>query len=886
MKEIYKITWNIIQNQAVIWKIFKFKWFKREDFLPDDSFLYKFIKEVPEWIWWNFFSIWKKNKWIELEILFENYYYKVRKWLKNYYQISEDQLKDFDIYYQKWKENIKGIIDDSLSEENYFALFLPPLVGYENNTKALARFQDKRIEFMWTLNNFNFRYFFWDDIEEVRNIPVFPLESWSRQIFKAKDFDFNKETNNLFETFLKDLYNETVNIIIREKAKQINKNSKDIEKEIYSFFKSLIPDIYQLWEEVFYDWLQYRAFADVYFYPISWYYLKIFDVIFLTKFIWNELITKADIDILKDILRNAVKNDLIDYFVIKTSIIKDKIKLPLEFDFERWVYIYKKANKDFIINVENKIEKNMIERIWEHFNTRWRYWLTVWIYSKEKDNLYLILKEIIQKYKKENIKIYLDTFEKENLFSYNNYLSVWLAENLQISNFNWLYTYLFNDRVFPIKPYIYWWLDIKTNTPIFLNPFKDFIRWNRHILLVGDTGAWKSILSQQMITTILKERVIAIDPAWTFSNITNIWFPIKKIDILKDMDNPIYIDINWEIFTRLWKHLDYESFFKQKADMILKILQVDFLEDEKQLQKYITNLIISIYKEYKGAITISLLFKEFMDIFKKLKSKKTKDIKYWKEIFETVSIERWLDKIWEFLSAINNLEGTDIYKILDKKKDLLDQIQKNLKIIFKIDRLNLSKIKAEANLAEEYWRPIQWDAMLKILHFEMLLDWISQYFLLNKEYMDNVLNLDYDNKMKSYLFIDEVHNMLEIKYFRIILNNFIREIRNRYAAAFLLSQNITDFPDEMLKNIQIKMFLAVSDVNVYLQKISWIWWEDETEEIKQLKILKLYFKEYEKIVDKHTWIESLGFYHYWKQVFLTKNVLSKYILDNIEILKT
>lgn len=897
MKEIYKITWNLIQNQAVIGKVFKFDWFKKEDFLSDDSFLYKFIKEVPEWLGWNFFSVWKKNKWFELEIMFENFYFRVKKWLKDTYDISDEELQKFEQYYQTWKENIKGVIDNSLAEENYFASFLPTLVWFENNVRANARLRNKRTAFMGQLNNFNYKYFFWDNIKPVRNIPVFPYANWSNEIFQEKDFNFDSETNQIFDKFIKDIYNETINVVVREKSKSINKNSKDLQKEVYIFFKSLVPNVYQIWEEIFYDssQLQYRAFADSYFYPSSWYYLKMFDINFLTNFISNEIITKSDSEILKKILRNAVKNWVIDYFVIKSSIIKDKLKLSLNFDKVKNRYTYKWTNRTYLISPSNKEERKMILNVWEHFNTRWRYWITVGIYAKEKDNLFYVIRDIINAYKKENIKIAIEWFEKENWFNYNNYLSIWLSENLQISNFNGLYSYLFNDRVSEIKPCMYWGTDLTTNTPLFLDPFSDFVKGNRHILLVWDSWAGKSTIAQQMISTILSEKVIAIDPAGTFSNISNIWFPIPKIDIQKDMDNPIYIDADADLYQKMWDNLDYESFYKEKVDMIIKILQIKYLETDYQLRKYVNNIFILLYKKHKWKITLNILYKDLEEIFDYLQNNKQNQLDIWKKIFDTVSTERWINKIWEIMGAIDNLEGSNIYKILNKEKDFLNQIWKLPKMIFKVDWLNLSKLKSEAKLAEQNKIPLQWDALIRILHFEMLLDWISQFFLINKDYMDNVLELNYDKKLKTYLFIDEVHNLLDVSHFKPILDNFIREIRNRYASAFLLTQNITDFPNSMLKNIMVKMFLTAKDVEDYFTKFVWIDKEENTsdeskydkeDETNQVKILKLYRREYEKALDNHRGVESLWFYHYWNQVFLTRNILSDYMLKNIEKLKT
>ena len=876
MREIYKLQWNIIQNQAVVWKIFRFNWFKKEDFLPEDSFLQKFTKEIPDWIGFNFYSIWKKNKWYQIEIQFDNFYFQVRKLLERTYSINEEKLKEFDDYYQKWKENMKGIIDNSLLEENYFASFLPTIKGFDNNVRMSARYQNDRINHITALNNINYKYYFWENIQPVNNIPVFPHTITTNSTFKTKDFDFNQETEQLFDTFLDDLYNHTVNIIVKDRVKHINPNAKNIEKEIYMFFKSLIPKVYQLGEEVFYDQLDYYAFSDSYFYPISWYYLKIFDINFLTKFISNELVTTTETEILKKVLREAVKNDLIDYYVIKSSVIRDRVKLSLEYDKAKRRYIYKQSNKNYIININNTLERKLIDNIWEHFNARWRYWLTVWLYSKQKDNIFIVIKQLIDAYRKQDIKAYFDLFEKENWFQYNNYLSVWLAENLQISNFNWLYTYLINDRVLPVKPNMYWWTDLKTNTPIFLNPFESFKRWNRNIVLVGDSWMWKSILSQQMLMTVLSEKIIAIDPAGTFSNIAKV-YPLTKIDVLTEMDNPLYIDTDTQLYKKLWSKFNAEWLYKEKTEMILKILQVKFLETENQLRNYIGNIISWLYKKYDGKITISLLYKELEDIFVKIKNNETDKLDIWKPIFDTISNERWLEKIWELMWSIDNLEGNYIFNILNKEKDFLAQIWSIPKMIFKIDKLNLSKLKSQA----QTWK-IDADGMIRLLHFEVLVDAISQFYLLNKEYVDNVLELEYDKKIKSYLFIDEVHNLLEIPILRPVLNNFIREIRNRYASAFLITQNITDFPNSMLKNIMVKMFLSTQDVNDYLNKVKWINKEEKEseyeEETNEIKMLKLYAKEYEKAVDSHTWVESLGFYHYWKEVFLTRNILSDYIL--------
>jgi len=896
MKRIYNLKGNIIQNQAVVWKIFRFDGFKQEDFLPVDSFLYKFVKESPENVWWNFWSIWKKHVWNELEIIFENYYFKIRKWLRDTYNISEEKLEEFDRYYKTRKENIEWIVSNSLSEENYFWAFLPFLSWMQNNTKILIKYKQDIPKFIEKLEtNINYKHFFGENIKEVSNVPVFPTSYSVQEKFKAKDFDVPESEEKIIEQFINDMYKYTIKELIWVKSEQISsKLEREINEEkareiIFSFFKSLIPKRTAVWgKDVFYDNIIYRAFTDTYFYPMNSMYLKIFDVIFTTEFIWNEIITKSNIEIIQKVLREAVQNNLIDYFVIKTTILRKWMKINLAPRLSKWVYDYISDNwKKYRVSFSHPYEKEFIEKIWDHFNTRWIYWLTIWLYTKDPDNIYEVKMKILNEYWKENIRVMFDLFEKNDWFKENNYLSIWAPSNLQFSNFNWLYVYLFNNRVLPIKPAMYWWMDLKTNTPIFLNPFDDFIKWNRHIVLVWDSWVGKSILAQQMISTILQEKIIAIDPVWTFSNLSNIGFPIEKIDVLSDMDNPLYFDKEDEMYKRLWDKFNYQEFYKSKVEFLLKALQITFLEEEKQFEKLIKNMLIQLFKRRKWKMYLNALYKDLEKIFKLIRKWRKDKIYFWKEIHNTISDEKWLWKIWELLAWIENLNWTALYNILNKEKDFLAQIWNTPKMVFKIDWLNLAKIKSEA----QTWK-ISDEGMIKIIHFEILLDWISQFFTLNKEYMDNVLFLDYEKKLKTYLFIDETHNLLEIDKLRIVLWNFIREIRNRYAGAFLLTQNITDFPKSMLKNIQIKMFLTYQDVVDYLSLMFWMSneaGEDMSslqDETNMIRVLKLYSKEYEKALDRHDWIESLWFYHYWKQVFLTKNKLSQYLLKNIKKLQT
>lgn len=908
MKEINNIRGNIIQNVCVLWKIFKFSWFTKEDFFSDtNSFIYNFSKELPTNMWVNFWTIWKKTRWQNIVMYFDNYFTEIRQWLIENYNIKEDKIEEIEEYYKQWKENVKWIIDNSLLERNYFGFFQPSfLLWTDNNINRISVLSKwKKSDYIQKLNNFNYTMLFKNKINSnsynTKNVPVYPdyLDDWTTQ-FNSEDFLENEDEKRLLDNFLDEIYNITVDSALKphfnklsEEVKQ--KNIKEEQKVLYQAFVDLLPNLWFHWHSTYYaDNSDMLALPDSYFYQQDSVVLKIFDITFLSRIIGKENINSANIEILKNILRENMKDWNIEYYVIKSSVIKDAKKYNIKYDKETNTYTYFNDN-----NVETHIQWNeeqskMNNLLWDNSKYRWKYWLTVWIYTKDEKQINKIIREIGRRYSKEGIIVNLDLFNWSNLFHFNNYLSIWMPNNINYSNYNWLYTYLINDRVNDIKPAPYFWLDYFTKIPIFKDNFKE-LKKGKHMAIFADTWWGKTIWSQQFVSTILKDKMIAIDPSWTFKNIGKI-YPMKVVSVV-DMPNPIYINKDFDVYNKI----DSNLFYSWIVDFIINIFNIKFLENEENYKQWIRNILLKTCYYYNWQFVIDDILNMVSVLFKYIKNKKNKpDDKEWKAIIdylykdnltlETIPDSFLIEKLWWLIAWIENSKWTPLHKILSKKVDMFQFLWENDKIVFDIEYLDLKQLQRESS---SKWNDISFDSKMKSLLFISLIDSIIRYWEVHKKIVEDN-NYTYDEKKKTYLLFDEMHFIIRNPNLYPTVESLIRVARNIYFGLFMITQNVSDFTKydvSLLKNIAVKIFLTSEDLNSYYEEISKYDNKDEKKvnQLRSVKILKAYMEEYKQAEDNKDKSDptTLWFVVYGKdEVFITYNKLSNYILKHIDIFRT
>jgi len=920
MKQIKLKEWWIYQNNIVFSKTFEF-WIKNK-ILNNTKELKKIIKELYK-KWWNFHYhqhvVWINTNFIikEIEFILDDLFSKLKEkiinWRKNdwkwYWSVFIDYVKKLDEDYLTIKDNILWIFQWVTLTKWYFSYSTPKLFWSRNNPNMYASYSKEFSKFMTNLNNSKLENFFKnynknDVYLKESLIEIYPSDItviWKKEtsVLSSNYIDQNKYET--LDNIVDDMYNYFLDTVIES---FIDDSNELIEKKVNDVIddeekrKEILLSIFQLYQKKVIDY-SFKTFYNKMFLDFNWWTFlyedqitsKVVDLVFYwnEEYSWWKVIfdSKANLEYLKEILREWINQKIIDSFVLK---------IDYHFTWETFIveksnFWYKFKHSSILVNAElNEEEWKLINEIWELWNKEIKFWVTLWLYWTNVDKINKMLEIISQSFANNKTRVF---FNNENVnYSNNNYLYAWATAPTSYMHSTLASVWI--KKIFELTPYIdkdlefdwmYFWIDQFSKFPIFKNPFK--MTRNKNMLITWTTWSGKTYFSIQQILTNIKDKFIILDPTWSFSQVSNIANNVFVWDIY-NMDYS-FIYMNKNFYDNY--NLDFESFIESKVELLKDLLiNNSFSKETKDL---LSSYFFSLYIKYNWKITLDLILDNIKDIYLTKKIEWEFLINLWINKKEDMD-EDWFIKIpneikWDLKNLIlyfNTLKQKPLYKILNKKEDSLEIFFKYNKIIFNISWLGLQKSD-------------KLDTHSAIMYKALLLN-ILWYLSLNRDIVKkNIWNF-WANFPYHYLIIDEVHFLLKNESLFKLFQILVKSIRNMYAQITWLTQNLSEFivpwkwkELELISNFAIKFMYWKDDITTYIKLL---WWntdnldeeneENETEDVKELKLLsKPFIKIYNQTDYKKPWSRIVLMDYFWKY-YLLKTETSMFMQNKSELLKT
>ena len=830
--KIIKYLWNwIYQNVISMGKCYRIPWFSLDHFKEKNGLLQKIVKDFPEEVWYNFWNIWKQ---VDVNI--------VRDMLD---KLEIVVLEKFDIYtkitwvhfdvekkitwFDNYKNQILSLFDDLTAEENYFSYFLPwNLTWIANNYRIFPDYAPYMAQYMEFLNEIETQIL-WPFKEthlqlDYQHPPIFPKQINKESVDKYFMKYINSTDKAMLDGLVKNLYYKFLNEEVNQEMQWLKAygeekkvSDDDLKKNILKLLQ-WFTNYETLWENIYWE-DEYKPVSrgGYFFYSSSSVFLKLADLTFIWGSTWGNIANFSMLPKIKEILKKKLKNKDITYYVMRIYTKKRK---------ELWEYKDHKFDEKYIYLTNwTKVPINddlyLFMKHQEKNENKWDYWFTLGLYGSNKEKLDEIYREIVKSLSSEGIQIQLNFHSQYDVFKdYNNWLSIWWPSQKACNVWNFLP--LLNvarilPKTFPLRMESYFGIDTLSETPVFLNPFKD-IDENKNMIVVGSSGSGKTVFAQQFLNTLTTDKVFAIDPVNTFANLGK--FPELWVKVYNMIDleyNPIAIDK--QFYKDIWYPLNLV--INDKVDLLIDILNLNKTEENEMNWKDFVKIVLLYFFEKQDIVKLQDISWFFRQII--TRSKYTELDKEFLAYLDSKNIllnddsfKIYKDKITALNFTVNTVMNTIIGQaMVNNDKDIIPDLFKERFVIFDIAWLWLTD--KTIDQISEY-------DMALFLFLLYSLSLYTNFYKYLFEKKAKVYDSDLDKLVNNYIVIDEAHILLNDKRLLQKLDKDIRTVRNRRTSIVMLTQSIEDITKmgkEILENINIKMFFKKDDINSYKNLLLW-----------------------------------------------------------------
>ena len=928
-----KVSWssynwaNIYQNVTTFGKCFELG--IKKEFLTND-FLKIYIDEINKNFSYTHYNIWIKSDFIvsELSFMLDDFFERLKKKLVNhlYGQTFPWYVQSLEKVYPFVKENILGIYKQTVFLKNYWGYHTPNFIHGRSNNKDIAKtlkndFPKYIDDIQW--ENQEYRIFSNAGIQFNDVIaPIFPWElsfdknnKWSIPIKYIDDDLWNKlDTliDSTYEYFIRNDMVEFINLI--EDA--TNKEEKGWLKELFwqeSESKDLFMKYFLLYKDKLIDFVLDSYFKKSSMYGLDYYlyenqyFLDLTDLVFVGEYIEKTkgsfvLKNKFSLEMLQQMLIDGLKDWYFDHFVMKLTYFFESENGDSYKITELWEWVYEFFDGKETTNIElDKEEQKLLRSLGSSWKRKIRWGVTLWLYSQKLSKIKDFKLRIAKHMKISWYKIFFRKWGWENIFEHNNYL----FQTNQIRTVTNLTPAINLKRFFEIMPeinsnsedWIYLWINWYNKQPIIKQPFAAS-EWDKsaskksktskeensakHMAVIWTSGAGKTFFMQQQIVTNIKDKCFVIDPTWTFSQL---WLITDSITVKKIFDleyNPITLDKS--IYKKFW--VDWSEGKKSKIDTILLLLKPKSLWASNDFMNILTIFLSWIY-ETKEVVTINLIYDEMRKIVDTKQF--PEELELWtnwdnKVDQRSISIFEWLMRTIIKMKA----EG-QMFNLLNQEKDFLYLFLDNTKLVLNIKDLGIIK----SDTLDERWEIILMYILQNILTYAHFNAWFIKE---NKEQVKE--------PPRNFIVFDEIHIMFNNATFRDLYALVLRTLRNLWSQITWLTQFVKDFDFskygwvgslDILNMNFIKIFFFPEDIASYIElksKAYWIdskeWeeWEIQWDEPVDLKKLKYYFNEFQRIRAENETTKDfrLMLVEWYWDYYITIPQVSEYFIKKMSLL--
>lgn len=929
MKRIdLKVAWssyngaNIYQNVCTFWKCFELG-VKKEKLT--NEFLKTYINEINKNFSYTHYNIGIKIDFIisELSFLLDDFFERVKKKIQGqfYWNTFPSYLESLDVVFPFIKENILWIYKQTVFLKNYWAYHTPKMIHWRSNNRDVAKsIKGEFPKYMDAIQaeNQEYRIFSNYGVNFSDNIaPIFPWELiFDRKSKGAIPIKYiNDETEKKLDKLVDSVYEYFIKNDIREFLNIVQKNvGEQSSGKMGNFFNQTSQE--EMAKSVFMKhFLSYRDqlmwfVLDTYFkksciYGIDYYlyenqyFLDLTDVVMIGWLVEKTkgeymLKNRFSLEMMQQLLIDGLKDGYYDHYVMK---------LTYYFDDENGesykitprgegIYEFYDGKKIELIELDDDEQKllNMLESTGRK-KVRW--WITLGLYSQKlsaiKDFKLLMAKHM----KTVGYKIFFRKGGGDNIFEHNNYLfqqnPIKTCTNL---------TPAFNiKRFFEIMPDIsensedgiYLGIDWYSKQPLIKQPFADGIDNAKHMAIMGSSGSGKTLFTQQLICSNVRDKFFIIDPTGTFAMLRNLTESVT-VKRLYELDyNPITLDK--KLYTQFG--VDWKEGRNSKIDILMMLLKPKSIWASEDFITTLRIFFAWLYEEYE-VVTIELIKEQIEKIILE------KAYPEWVQIGVGVNRDvdpRSLALFGALIRKILSLktEGA-IYDFLNKRQDFLKLFLDNTKLVIDISELNIVQKK---NLDERS---------------EIIMMYLLQNILSYCAFHASFVKI---NKAKipvmprNYIIFDEIHFMFNNKAFRELYLVVLRTLRNLWSQITGLTQFVSDFAFsteewgselDVLNQNFIKFFFKDEDILSYISLLNKAFgikakeWEEaemQDDEPIILKQLKFYYSEFQKLYKEHavegaSWKDKfrLMLVEWYGNYYLTIPQISEVFLNNMHLLST
>ena len=883
-------TYNIYQNVNTFWKCFEL-WIRKEKLTND--FLKTYISEVNKRFTYTHYNIGINMDFIisELSFIFDDYFERLKKkfvW-RTYWNTFPEYVKSLEKVYPFVKENLLAIYKKTTFLKNYWGYHCPnDIHGRSNNPDVAKTIRGNFQSYIDDIQGENqeSRIFgsIWVEFKD-EIAPIFPWElSFDKKNkgtipIKFIDDSVGKKLDELvdstYEYFIK---NDIVEFIdtVQEQAEKKESwiNSFLSEKNWEEKAKDVFMDYFLRYNKQLLDYVLDNYFKKSSIYGLDYYlyenqyFLDLTDIIFIgernERIKWRFMLkNRFSLEMLNQMLIDGLKDWFYDHYVLKVTYFFDAENWESYQITPKWegIYTFYDGKETHEIQLDEE-EVKLLEETGTLGTKKIRWWITLWLYTKKLSKIKEFKLLIAKKFRVSGYKLYFQKWGWANIFEHNNYL---FQTNMVKAHTT--LTPAFNiKRFFEIMPsnidisedWMYLWIDWYSKQPIIKQPFQ-WIDEAKNMALMWKSGSWKTLFSQQLVCTNIRDKLFIVDPVGTFSGLKNITDCIQVVDIFEMDYNPIAIDK--ELYKKWWAN--YFEWRNEKIEVVKLILNPasinPSLVDGSDFMTILNIFLIWIYDHF-DTVTIDLIYNEFVKL---IETKKLPDyVDLWRE--EDRNLDQRSISIYSALTRklIELKQKQGMYKSLNKPTDIIQLFIDNTKLVINIQALKLNDKKDSDNLTREQ--------QIVLMYLLQNLIWYCRfqfYFAQNNAATVPAIP-------RNYIIIDELHYLSKDPIFARVYFAAVKVLRNYHSQVSGLSQSATDFnlttipwtnPLSVLMNVGIKIFFNPDNVKDYKWMVNEFLWTESswTKEDKKKRDdlsnsmgkLDYFLKEYERLWHEY-WREN------------------------------